>query len=314
MVAGSWTDSLGRTPATRPLGSPGVPATQAKKSTVFVVRFKRSGYLLRPVGIQRRRLKDMIISGMCELARCADFPTAMKTFFRPDDVIGFKFDYTAEHVLRTNQAVCEELLRLFHEHGFPPQQLMFIGATPADESLPKTPRPPFGWTEPVDFGSGQDALAVVLDKVTALVNVPVLKADPIMGIGGCLKNITYGFVRHPARFYANGCSPYVADIYNLPRIRSKIRFNMVNAIKVLIRHDVIDGPDGVVPHETLLFSSDPVAADAYGLIEVVERFRKDAALPPLVQGKEFPPHLLVAAQKNIGRYHPDHVERKYILL
>jgi len=289
----------------------GVATTQAEKSVIFAVRYRKPGQVLRSTGISRRRLRDMITTGICQLTESTSLADAFKQLFSEKDIIGFKFDNTAEHVLRTNQALCEELLRLFVHNGFSPDQLMFIGATPADKTLPKTRPNPFGWTEQVDFGSGKDQLAVVLKHVTALVNVPVLRADPIIAAGPCLKNISYGFIHHPARFYANACTPYIADIYNIPLIRSKIRFHLVNAIKVLLVSDVIAIPGTAVPYETLFFSFDPLAADAHGL-DVIERLRAEAKLNSLIGSSGFPHHFPVAAEKGIGRYHPDHIDPKTV--
>lgn len=284
-----------------------VPTTQPAKSTVILVSSSKS---LRGGTVNRQVLRTMISDGLCELTGASSLPVAVRRLFSPKDVIGFKFDSVGDDVLQINQPVCEELLRLFvGQCGFDESRLVFIGARPDAHHLPRPAGASFGWTRPVNFGSGRDQLAVVLEKITALVNVPLLRADAITGIGGCLKNVTYGFLRHPARFYGNACTPYLADIYSLPIIRDKVRFNMVNALRLLIRSDVLDAPNAVATYGRLLFSFDPVAVDAT-CVEIIEHHRAKAKLPALLSGRDLPRHVVAAWQRGIGQYHGDRVSVK----
>ena len=299
--------------STMPTTQQSQPSDATARPTVFLVRFKKANRLLRSQGINRTLLREMIATGLCELAGTPSLARASKELFHPKDIIGFKFDKSVDHLFKTNQVLCEELFRLFLKLGFSPNQLMFIDAKPADPTLPAPLKPPFGWTEPIDFGSGRDSFSIALEKITALVNVPVLRADAIGGINGCLKNITYGMLRHPARFYKNNLTPFIADIYNLPLIKNKIRFHLLNSLKVPIRTDILDTPDAIRQHESLLLGYDPVAVDAVGF-EIIERMRNEAGLPPLVRTDDFPKHLILAARRGIGKHHPDQIELRPLWL
>jgi len=299
-VSGRWNKLLGQMATTsRPARF--IPGTRPTRSLVVEVNGPR---LLQTSGLNRRVLREMIVTGMCELTGTASFSSALGKLFEPRDIIGFKFDSSGDHLAKTNQPLAEELLRLFLMHNFKPEQLMFIGVSPADESLPDPVKAQFGWTKPVDFGSGTDQLAATLEKVTAIVNVASLRADAIGGIAGCLRNVTYGFLRHPGRFFGDGYTPYIADIYNIPVIRNKLRVNLINAIRVIIRKDVLDLPDAIVDHAALLFSFDPVAVDAAGF-EMIEHLRAEAKLGPLLKGRDAPKQLLTASKKGLGNYYPD---------
>jgi hypothetical protein len=288
-----------------------LPDTQPGKSPVVVVTSEHP--VLRHDGANRRILREMIGTGLIELTHSSSVRSAIDKLFDPKDIIGFKFDSTNEQLLRTNQPLAEELLRVFvSEGGFAPDQLIFVNVAPDPATVSRPARQaPFGWTDPVDFASGKDQLQIVLEKVTAWVNVPVLRADALIAVSGCVKNMTYGFLRHPARFHDNQCTPYLADIYNLPLIRNKVRFNVVNSLKVLIQSDVLDGPDAVYEHQSLLFSFDPVAADIVGF-DIIDRLRAKTNLAPMLEGRDFPAYLIDAARKGIGKYHPDQIDLRPI--
>jgi len=288
------------------------PSPLDEKSPIYVVQFKHPGRLVRDAGISRSMLRVMLSSGISSLAETANIDDALHKLFKPSDVILFKFDFAADRVLETNSAVAEELLRLFAAAGFRPEQMIFVGVDLNDVSLPKLAPAPFGWTAPVNFRSGTDEFATVLEKATAIVNVPTLRADPIFAIAGTIKNVTYGFLRHPARFLSRHGTPQICDMYQLAMIQPKVRLNIVNGIRILIDPDDFETPDATISHETLIFTFDPIAADAYSL-EILERLRGSAGLAPLVAHREFPPYLILAAQRRFGHYHPDRLEPRRIM-
>ena len=262
-------------------------------------------------GINRRILRNMIRSGFMEITSTDSFETAAKKLFTPEDIIGFKFNSYNADMLDTNTAIAEELLRLFYAAGFNPKQMIFIGAEPQDPNLPKTRAVKFGWGEIRDFGSGKDRFAKVLYEVTAIVNVGTIMADPIGAINDCMKNVTFGFIKHPARYYKNGYLPYIVDIYSLPEIRNKIRINILSGIRILLRREHFNSSNAILNYRSLFFSRDIVAIDATGF-EVLVRMRRKKRLPKLLAGRDFPPYLIAAFQRNIGLYHPDQVDLKLI--
>ena len=117
----------------------------------------------------------------------------------------------------------------------------------------------------VSFGTGSDELSAVLQEVTAIINVPFLKTHNIAGVTGCLKNLSHALVRRPGRYHDQACAPYVGNIVALPQIRSKLRLNIVNAIRALFNGGPHVRPEGIWNHSALIISRDPVAADAVGL-------------------------------------------------
>jgi len=282
--------------------------TTSAKSLVVRVR---SPWLSGPVGTNRRILREMITYGLNELAGVASLSLALKELFSKKDIIGFKFNSSQAKLLGTNGPLAEEFLRLLVTSGYDPSRIIFIEVQPNDDTLPKTGKVRFGWGKEIDFGSGKDNFASVLDQVTAVVNVGLLKANAVAGMSGCLKNISYGLIKRPARYHANHCTPYIADIFNLPIIRDKVRFNVINALRILIRLEQMNAPDAVVGDNSLLFSRDVVAVDAAGF-EILDDLRKKRGAKPLIEEGDFPKQLIVAAQKGLGVYHPDQIQLKII--
>ena len=144
----------------------------------------------------------------------------------------------------------------------------------------------------------------VVDEVTAIINVPFLKTHNIAGMSGCLKNLSHAFVRHPARFHANGCDPYVADIVALPAIRDRVKLHLVDALRVVSA----DGPDArdenIDEARTVLISRDPVAADTVGQ-DILDAKRLVRGLPRLAADSGKLPILATAARKGLGMNDPD---------
>jgi hypothetical protein len=279
-----------------------------EKSLVIRVRCPK---VLGYDGLNRRLLREMISYGLNDLVGVDSLPLAFKELFSKKDTIGFKFNSAHAGLLGTNVSLAEEFLRLLVRHGYSPERILFIEVQPTDETLPKCGKARFGWGKEIPFGSGNDSFATVLEQVTALVNVGALKANAVARMSGCLKNMAYGVIKHPARFHANHCTPYIADIFSLPEIRGKVRFNLLSALRVLLRDDQLHPEVALVDEHCLLFGRDVVAVDATGF-EILDTLRKKKGIKSPVEEEDFPKQLVVAAQKGLGVYHPDQIQVKNI--
>ena len=177
---------------------------------------------------------------------------------------------------------------------------MLIDGPPAVQRQFGTKHPQFGWTpQAVDFGSGQDRLAAFLDQVTAIINVPLLKSDNITGLSGCLKNITYHVIKHPARFHTNGCAPYLADILSLPQVSGKLRLNILNGLRIACHNGPLVDRNYIADSGLLLVGRDPIAVDTVAL-ETLNQARQKFNLPAIRLDAEHLPALTDAANKGLG--------------
>ena len=225
---------------------------------------------------------------------------AWGTILRPDDVVGLKFNRSGQDVIRTTTAMADTLVASLVNAGWGLEQIVLIEA-PSGFTERAGTRPPRSGYDPhtTDFGSGSDQFAAVLRQITALISVPFLKTHNITGMTCALKNLSHGLIKHPARYHANGCSPYIADVVGSSPIRSKLRLALVDAMRVV--YD--GGPDATAAtlgdEGALLISRDPVAADSVAL-EVLNRTRERHGLEPIAASAAEIPYLAAAHERGLG--------------
>lgn len=249
-------------------------------------------------------LSEMLERGIAEFSRQPSAAQGWRTLLKDDDVIALKFNQSGAAGIGTTPVFARVLVASLLAADFRPDQLVLL-EVPAGVIEHETRRPPQGWTQRVyDFGSGRDCLMAVVEEVTAIINVPFLKTHNIAGMSGCLKNLSHALVRHPGRFHANGCDPYVADIVALPAVRDRLKLHIVDALRVVSA----GGPDAreanIDAAGTMLVSRDPVAADTVGQ-DILDARRLVRGLGRLAADSGKLPILATAARKGLGMNDPD---------
>jgi hypothetical protein len=236
---------------------------------------------------------------------------AWHVLLKPEDIIGIKFNRSGQAAFANTPAMADGLIKSLVDAGWSPRQIVCIEPPPGIEERYGTTPAVLGYdSDPTDFGSGADQLASVLRQVTSLINVPFLKTHNIAGMTACLKNLSHGLIKHPARYHDNGCHPYITDIVSLDQIRRKLRFNLVDAIRVVFD----GGPEPQVDTSsvagTILAASDPVAADALGLTTLNEKRRLKGLAPlnRLPMGEGGLPYLARAHRIGLGIAIPRGIE------
>ena len=152
----------------------------------------------------------------------------------------------------------------------------------------------------VEFGaSGKDSFSAALDQATATINVPFLKTHHLAPMTCCLKNLSHGLIRHPARFHENGCDPAIAEIVASPQIKGKLRLHIVNAVRVVFNNGPGTTEKNVHGAGMLLFATDPVACDAAGYA-ILNAVRTGRGLAPLLPQARMPRQLVTASRLGIG--------------
>jgi len=229
-----------------------------------------------------------------------------------DARVAIKFNISGAYTLQTTPAVARLLVGSLTDAGWSPEKIVLIEASSHLVDELHTRPVPRGWSSTVsDFGSGSDQLAAVLDEVDALVNVPFLKTHNIAGMTGCLKNLSHGLVRHPARYHADGCLPYITDIVALPAIRDKLKLNVMNAIRAV--YD--GGPDAsagaIFNARALLVSTDPVATDYVG-VEMLDQERASKKLLPVGGKERLMPLWRAAGARGLGVASRDRIRRRQV--
>ncbi|MFQ5494689.1 MAG: DUF362 domain-containing protein, partial [Phycisphaerae bacterium] len=194
----------------------------------------------------------------------------------------------------------EVLIESLVAAGWPAKRLVCLEAPPGLAASAGThpARRGFDLSE-TDFGSGRDQFASVLRQITALIDVPFLKTHNICGMTSCLKNLSHGLVKHPARYHGNGCSPYIGDIVGAAPIRSRLRLCRVDAFRVVFSPGPPARAATVSDEGVLLASTDPVAADRVGLT-VLNDIRRERGLEPVGGSAVGPAYLRAAHDRGVG--------------
>ncbi len=184
---------------------------------------------------------------------------------------------------------------------------MLVGLEKLPEEAKGTIPWQYGWQkEKVDFGSDKDYLAAWLDQVTAIINVPTLMDDNILGLRCAMANLSFPLVKSPGRLYQhmrmdlkNCGDPFVPEIYNLPQIKGKVRLHIANGLRILYYGGPVVRQTYVREASTLIFSTAPVALDRRGL-ELLRSSRREMVMPSGVSATLNAPYLLTAQAMGLG--------------
>ncbi|NOX59652.1 MAG: DUF362 domain-containing protein [Planctomycetes bacterium] len=259
----------------------------------------RSDNVMMPVGIHEEVLRDLLEIVVTRLSGEDNAAKAWQTFLKPDDVIALKFNRNGAKTIGTTGSLLKAFVASLENAGFDPSQIVAVEVTPELRSLTRTRAPVDGWSNKVvDFGSGSDQLAAWLDDVTAIINVPFLKTHNLCRMTGALKNLSHAVVKHPARYHANGCSPFIGDIVALPQIDGKVRLHIADALRIVFEGGPIPHEDDIWDGGMLLGSTDPVALDVSGL-RLIDQVRAAVDLPPIGEAG-LPEYLVASDSRGVG--------------
>lgn len=249
-------------------------------------------------------LAEMLERALVELTGTTTVGGAWNQLLKPDERIALKFNQSGAAGIGTTASMAETLVASLRDAGFGPDQLTLMEVPqPVWQQLGCRP-PPQGWQEAeTDFGSGKDHLASVLQQTDAIINLPFLKSHNLAGLTCCLKNLSHALVKHPARFHDHGCSPYVADIVALPEIRSKLRLNIVNALRVVWDR----GPQALLkftePVGALIVGQKPLTVDTVALA-LLDDVRAGKGLAGIVNTQGQIAYFGPAAARGLGTHEP----------
>lgn len=245
-------------------------------------------------------VSEMIVAGLTSLTGSRDAEDAWRQLLPRQSKVGVKFNQSGQRALQTSAVLGIALVNSMNSAGWPPERVICVEAPEELLQTGTAVRGRAGFRDsPTNFGSGSDELASVLDQVEALVNVPFLKTHNIAGMTCCLKNLSHGLIKHPARYHANGCSPFVADIVSIPAIRDRLRLCVVDALRIVFRDGPRATPENTMTRGTLLFATDPVAADAVGLT-LLNDAREAQRLDRVVAHPDQIPYLNAAHRQRLG--------------
>jgi uncharacterized protein (DUF362 family) len=153
-----------------------------------------------------------------------------------------------------------------------------------------------------------------LTEATALINVALIKDHSICGYTGCLKNVTHGSTINPHDFHQHNASPQIAALYAQDVVKSRVRLHITDGFKLIYDGGPLDkNPDRRVGHGAVYATTDPVAMDTIGVLEV-EKWRKDKGLPTLAKAGRDPSYIRVAGELGLGVADKEQIRMREVTL
>lgn len=155
-------------------------------------------------------------------------------------------------------------------------------------------------------GGASVHLSKILTRCTHLVNIPVLRDHPTIGVSLSLKN-HYGSVDAPSSLHGPNftCEPHIAELNALDPIKNKTRLIVLPALV-----GVYEGHHSPPQFEYngLIASQDSVAVDYLGY-KIIEEQRVNHDLRALEKTGRYPTYIDTSAKLGLGTNDPNNMER-----
>lgn len=165
-----------------------------------------------------------------------------------------------------------------------------------------------GYDNRITFaGSVGTCFSVLMEKVDAVISVPVLKDHDIAGISAGMKNF-YGAIFNPNKYHGNGCNPFVADLCTHPLIRDKLRLVVLDASRLQLQNGPAFFHRYAMEYGGLVLGTDPVAVDTVGW-HIVDRERVKKGLKTLKQVNRLPGYIATAEKRGLGHMQGAYIDR-----
>ncbi len=283
-------------------------------SRVVVIRGKS---VVSPDGdISGARVAAMLELGIRRLTGTAAAPEGLARLFSRQDRVGIKVNTIGGRMISTRPVLSLALADLLTKNVVAERNVLIWDRTnrelkEAGYALSEssgglkvfaTDTAGAGYeTEPVSHRNiGSLFSTIQTNFVTASISLAILKDHGLAGITAGMKNY-FGAIHNPNKYHDNHCDPFVAELFDTPAVKQKHRLSVVDALLVQYHRGPSFHPRWAEPCGRLIFSQDPVAADAVGW-QLVERLRKQKGLPALVEEGRRPAYLETAEKMGLGRW------------
>ncbi len=256
--------TIGATLGASVLGVRRAGATEeAKRSSLVTVVRDQDVMDAAGVTVDRTVLRRMVDQTLVQFTGEKNVKDAWLTLVRPEDTVGL---VPTPHLNPTHPEVFEVVQSALLEVGIPKKRI-----TMAQGGIEKA------------------------ERCTALIALPGLKAHWLTGIGTVLKNYIL-YSGNPSRYHEENSSK-LGEIWNLPQVRGKTKFVLVDALHPLCDKGPQPDPRYKWAYNGLIASTDPVAVETVCLRIITEKRRAIRGEPwPLSP----PPICVEAADKVYG--------------
>jgi hypothetical protein len=264
----------------------------------------RSGDVLHASVVDRVVLREMLDRGIQGLTDAPTAEEAWRTVLGSGERIVAKFNSVGAAVIGTNDSLAQVLVERLASAGYSPDKITLVEVPQFQTKQLGTESPARGWGADIPVGRGHEPLARYLYEADALINVSLLKTHQIAGMSACMKNLSHALIRHPARYHDHGCSPYVGQVVGSKQVSSRLKLNLVNALRVVVNRGPDARDEDLHGYGGLLLGFDPLAVDNVGL-SVLETERRRLGQTARLRV----PYLVSAAAMGLGCWRPPDIDR-----
>ncbi len=298
-------------------GPPPGPGSGPSRAVVAVGR--REGICPVPGGaVNEARLTEALGAAVSRAAGESDPVSAFRRLFRPRDVVGIKVNCAAGRGLSSRPEAAFQLGRWLVAAGVPPERIVIWDRfsrelkvcryTAGSGSGVRVAGTDGDWEAKVrEWGPSASRFSrLLVEELTAVINLAVLKDHGLAGVSAGLKN-WYGVVHNPNKLHEEGCNPFVPHLAAFPLVREKHRLTVVDGTTGQFHNGPGYAPSWAWPYQGFLASTDAVAADAVAWT-VIEEKRKEKGLKTLAAEGREPRSIGAAARLGLGTCDPAKIE------
>jgi uncharacterized protein (DUF362 family) len=253
--------------------------------------------------------------GFALLEAGTDGRAAATALFRPDDRIGIKVNTIGGRAISTRPETALALAGWLSANGSLEKNLFIWDRTTRElrgagyaAAAGRTGIRVFG-TDTDGVGYGSDLVShrgvgslfskIQTELTTASISLAILKDHGLAGVTAGMKNY-FGAIHNPNKYHDSNCDPYVAEVFDAPPVKSRHRLTIIDALVVQFHKGPSYHAKWAAKYGGLIFSRDPVAADAVGWA-LIEKLRAAAGLPTLREEGRAPGYLRTAAAMGLGQ-------------
>jgi len=297
--------------ATASVARPPLAGADGEASTVVLCRHER----LRRIqdDLDRDLARNFLDRALRVITGAADGPAAWRRLFAPGERVGLKLSCLAGRPLSSSRGLVAAIVSGLRSAGVKPGHITIWDRSDrelrnAGFAIGDDPVHVFG-TDHLTGGGYSARVEIhrsvgtcfsrIMERVDALISVPVLKDHDIAGVSIGLKNF-YGAIHNPNKFHGNRCDPYVADLCDHPLIRAKLRLTVCDASRVQVHNGPAFFPRYAWEYGGILVSRDAVALDDAGW-RIIETRRRELGMQSLHAEGRRPTYIERAAALGLGR-------------
>lgn len=290
------------------LGVRGISGQEAERSRVAA---SHSDTVQQAAGrLSKSVLLEMLDAGVAHATGAQDAAAGWASLFAEDDVVAIKVNVSGGPLLSSNRTIVDAIIERLSGLGISADNIAIYDRTNAalaacGYSLNSGAGTKCGGVEThwdtkklVRQGAFSGRLADILNYVSAIINVPILKDAAGAGVTISMKN-HFGTISNPSSCHGNGCDPYIADVNAIPAIKDKQRLVVCDATSACFEGGPGADPRYIWRPNTILTSTDPVALDTIGT-QMIDQKRQQQGLPALEAAGRKPKQLASAAARGLG--------------